>query len=410
MTIIREFRITNLAGRKGELHQVLDPKVNIFWGLNGTGKTTLLRILDAALSNKTRSLPALPFERAEVTFYSETHDMEFVRCFEHGQSAAVDDTTDEEWVLVTEFGLEDGPAMRTRQTSADPGWETSVSSTPNKAKAESAPSEPDPLVAAYKHSYLPISRMLEPLHHADAMQSSSADERFVRRVNQVWSRYSARSLAEVKDIQQLGLAEILAILFGGRSQAPLLDGAENTGKEQETEAMDAYRLVSDFLGAQRILLPLGRKDFTARYEDSDQHRHVVTRIRSIMKQIDQVLAPQQELQSVIDEMYIGNKHLVLGPARGSGVRRNIGVRVNDEAIPLDALSSGEKQLLQILLETLAVGESTIMIDEPELSLHPDWQKGLVRSMRRVNVDAQFLLATHSPELMVGVDDECVFEL
>jgi energy-coupling factor transporter ATP-binding protein EcfA2 len=410
VTIIREFRITNLAGRKGELHQVLHPKVNIFWGLNGTGKTTLLRILDAALSNKTRSLLALPFERAEVTFYSETHDMEFVRCFDNSQPTSVDDTTDEEWVLVSDFELEDGPTMRTRQTSTDPGWETGVSSTPAEAKSDSAPSEPDPLVAHYKHSYLPISRMLEPLHHGEAMQSSSADERFVRRVNQVWSRYSAKSLAEVRDIQQLGLAEILAILFGGRSQAPVLDGAESAGEEQETEAMDAYRLVSEFLQAQRIMLPLGRKDFTARYEDSDQHRHVVTRIRSIMKQIDQVLAPQQELQSVIDEMYIGNKHLVLGPARGAVGRRNIGVQINNESIPLYALSSGEKQLLQILLETLAVGESTIMIDEPELSLHPDWQKGLVGSMRRVNSDAQFLLATHSPELMVGVDDDCVFEL
>ena len=51
-----------------------------------------------------------------------------------------------------------------------------------------------------------------------------------------------------------------------------------------------------------------------------------------------------------------------------------------------------------------------MIDEPELSLHPDWQKGLVGSMRRVNPEAQFLLATHSPELMIDVDDDCVFEL
>jgi predicted ATPase len=410
VTIIREFRITNLAGRKGELHQVLDPKVNIFWGLNGTGKTTLLRILDAALSNKTHSLSALPFERAEVTFYSENHDMEFVRCFDHSQSMSVDDTTDEEWVVVSDFELEDGPAMRTRQTSADPGWETSVSSTPDEAQLGSASWDPDRLVAPYKHSYLPISRMLEPLHHGEAMHSSSADERFVRRVNQVWSRYSAKSLAEVRDIQQLGLAEILAILFGGSSQAPILETVEGASEDQKTEALDAYRLVSDFLRAQRILLPLGRKDFTARYEDSDQHRHVVTRIRSIMKQIDQVLAPQHELQSVIDEMYIGNKHLVLGPARSSNGRRNIGVRINDESIPLHALSSGEKQLLQILLETLAVGESTIMIDEPELSLHPDWQKGLVGSMRRVNVDAQFILATHSPELMVGVDDDCVFEL
>lgn len=401
MTIIREFRITNLAGRQGELHQVLNPKVNIFWGLNGTGKTTLLRILDAALSNKTHSLRALPFVRAEVVFYSEAHDVEFMRCYDQNHSVISNESPDEEWELLPGFELESGQAVRVKQGSADPGWETS---------ALQEITEDSILGASYKHSYLPISRMLEPLRHEDGMQSSSSDERFVRRVNQVWSRYSTKSLAEVRDIQQLGLAEILAILFGGRSQAPELDRTESASEEPETEPMDAYRLVSDFLRAQRIFLPLGRNDFMERYKESDQHRHVVTRIRSIMKQVDQVLAPQQELQSVIDEMYIGNKQLVFGHARGFGGRRNIGVRINDESIPLSALSSGEKQLLQILLETLAVEESTIMIDEPEISLHLDWQNGLVGSMRRVNADSQFILATHSPELMIGVDDECVFEL
>lgn len=403
MTMIREFRITNLAGRKGEVHQELHPKENIFWGLNGSGKTTLLRILDAALRNKTEPLRDLPFAKAEVQFYSERYDVDFVRTFDNSESAIVADSTEEEWAIAANFDIEDGPTFRIRPSEAvEPGWETKV--------LDANFREEHMLGNSFMHSYLPISRMLEPLRQEGTARSSSAEERFVRRVNQVWSRYSARSLAEVRDIQQLGLAEILAILFGGRSQSAIREDATVLSDEQDTEAADAYRLVADFLKAQRIILPLGQRDFTARYEDSDQHRHVVTRIRSIMKQVEQVLAPQRELQSVIDEMYIGNKHLVLGAGRGGPERRNIGVQIDDEAIPLHALSSGEKQLLQILLETLAVGNSTIMIDEPELSLHPDWQMGLVASMRRVNARGQFLLATHSPELMLGVADECVFEL
>lgn len=407
MTIIREFRIKNLAGRMGELHQVLHPEVNIFWGLNGTGKTTLLRILDAALGNKTAALASLPFDEAEVVFYSESHDTEFIRRFDQASTSIASETTDDEWGLTTDFSLEDGPAVRLNHASSDPGWETRVGKGAVTAEYLSSNFSRDPLTSSYRRSYLPISRMLE---RTEELPRYSPEEGFVRRVSQVWSRYSARSLAEVRDIQQLGLAEILAILFGGKSQTSGTYDGDYTGEEEETEASEAYQLVADFLEAQRLTLPLGQRDFTARYEESDQHRHVVTRIRSITKQVDLVLAPQHELQSVIDEMYIGNKQLVLGSVRSTSGRRNIGVRVNDESIPLEALSSGEKQLLQILLETLAIGVSTIMIDEPELSLHPDWQKGLVSSMRRVNRSAQFILATHSPELMVGVDDECVFEL
>jgi len=85
-------------------------------------------------------------------------------------------------------------------------------------------------------------------------------------------------------------------------------------------------------------------------------------------------------------------------------------QIDGTNIPLQSLSSGEKQLLRLMLETLAAGSSTVMIDEPELSMHVDWQQVLVAAMRRVNPECQMLLATHSPEVMAEVADENVFEL
>lgn len=400
MTIIREFKITNLAGRGGVLNLFLDPEVNLIWGLNGTGKTTLLRILDAALSNTTTSLSELPFDTAEVRFYSERLDMDVTRSFDRMRPSSQPTLPFDHRNVEADLYLDDEIAMQLGQREADPGWTTTYERETPLEKSMSG---------RYKHGYLPISRMLDPESSDRFGAKESPEESFVRRVNTVWSRYSSKSLAEIRDIQQRGLAEVLAILFGGTGQPESeIQGASLDDSEQETNADDAYEIVSDFLKAQRILLPLGRSDFEKRYETSSVHRHVVTRIRSIMKQVDQVLAPQHELQAVIGEMYIGNKHLVLH--RKGGLRDRVGVEIGDESIPISSLSSGEKQLLQMLLETLAVEKSTIMIDEPELSLHPDWQNGLVKSMRRVNPAAQFLLATHSPELMIGIADDCVFEL
>lgn len=65
-----------------------------------------------------------------------------------------------------------------------------------------------------------------------------------------------------------------------------------------------------------------------------------------------------------------------------------------------SLSSGEKQLLILLTETLLQQNSpTIFIaDEPELSLHIEWQRKIISSVRELNPNAQVIVATHSPEI------------
>lgn len=66
------------------------------------------------------------------------------------------------------------------------------------------------------------------------------------------------------------------------------------------------------------------------------------------------------------------------------------------------LSSGEKQLLVILL-TLLVQDNkpyVLFMDEPEVSLHIEWQHQLVSRMRELNPNAQIIIATHSPALIM----------
>jgi len=79
-------------------------------------------------------------------------------------------------------------------------------------------------------------------------------------------------------------------------------------------------------------------------------------------------------------------------------------------IGLHSLSSGEKQLILILLETFLTGENSILIDEPEISMHIDWQQQLINIMMQLNSSAQIILATHSPEIMADVDDDRIFRL
>lgn len=76
---------------------------------------------------------------------------------------------------------------------------------------------------------------------------------------------------------------------------------------------------------------------------------------------------------------------------------------NEDVMDLKALSSGEKQLLILLMETLLQKQkSTIyIIDEPELSLHVAWQRELVGSILKLNPNIQLIITTHSPEIVAN---------
>lgn len=68
----------------------------------------------------------------------------------------------------------------------------------------------------------------------------------------------------------------------------------------------------------------------------------------------------------------------------------------NEAILSDKLSAGEKQMLSFLCYCIFIENSIIFIDEPELSLHPDWQRTLVPTLMEISNGNQFFIATHSP--------------
>ena len=67
------------------------------------------------------------------------------------------------------------------------------------------------------------------------------------------------------------------------------------------------------------------------------------------------------------------------------------------------LSSGEKQMLAILLTVLVEDDQpyVLFMDEPEVSLHIEWQKRLIDLIMELNPNVQIILTTHSPAVIMN---------
>ena len=78
-----------------------------------------------------------------------------------------------------------------------------------------------------------------------------------------------------------------------------------------------------------------------------------------------------------------------------------------EKVTIDQLSDGEKQLYGrvISLMILDPHNSVILIDEPEIALHPSWQQQIMSVYSKIGKNNQFIVATHSPQIIASTNYE-----
>lgn len=94
--------------------------------------------------------------------------------------------------------------------------------------------------------------------------------------------------------------------------------------------------------------------------------------------------------------------------------KNMPIFVNSsgDEFDINELSSGEKQLFlrTLSIKMLEPENSIILIDEPELSLHPKWQQRIIDVYKKIGKNNQIIVATHSPHVLGSVSNENIFLL
>lgn len=391
MAHITEFKIEGLAGRTKPYSKKLNRDINVFFGLNGAGKTSLLRILNSAMSCDL-SVENLPFKRAEVKIYSRTYNSVFTHVYGKTPLETRPDQT------IEESSLPSSGELPLAWEQFQRGVVHAIAESPSNSW-QITPARQKGAARQWSHGWLPTSRLYfgNQINWRRAgeqdFSEQALDNLFQESLTNLWSRYSTNLLSEVRKAQETGLANILQAVLGPQSKI---------GQPKRLNATTARERVITFLKRQGGGGSL--EDFETRYASDPRIVAVAEHIDKVETDIEVATAPRAKLEALIQRMFSGQKKISF---------TDTAIKViadGDREIGLRSLSSGEKHALRIFAEALRVGSNTLLIDEPEISLHIDWQRELIKSIHTLSPEGQLILATHSPEIMAEIDDKYIHQL
>jgi predicted ATPase len=410
MSYVVDLSIGGLNGRKRPIEIDLDRHVNVIFGANGSGKTGVLKVIHSAMREDSNLIRRTSLKSAMVRIYTKDYDKKIsfqLINYEENELAAArkNNILDLPPELIAEIASARPPQSR---------WKlTGLSQDEDKRRA-----------GRWRHFFLPTTRLYQPdsfrqseLYLNTSLGTSGAtaamqmeesiDKNFANAVQTLWRTKYGNILTRVRSIQQKALQEIFL-------QFLEVDTTSNTSTQKKSKnqpqlvADRAFDRMSNFLkrqagGASRQALE-SKADFMQRFNTDARLRRIVDQIDVVEAQIEEEMRPIEKLSEVIRKLFSGKKAMSFdGPTISASTE-------DGTPLGLDLLSSGEKHLLRILLAALEADDNLLMIDEPELSLHIDWQRDLIATIRTLNPNCQLLLATHSPEIMADVHDRNIFKI
>ena len=393
--------------------------VNVIIGPNASGKTTLIDILYDSLSGNLPRLSRTYFSAVSVTLtpfrngttrvlrISRSERKFDVQLGEHEYSiplAPFFRFTDElDYIDERRFVLDRRNVMKRFQ----------------RAIRQLAPAV-----------WLPVSRRLPAAEDEDTQRKrrsnrplESVDE-CLSELTEELQKYRLSLNAELSELRfEFQRHALENILYDKQHDAELTDlgSFTRTSPEDEQSLLKAFRDVG--LADQSLDVRIrehfaAASDAYAKLESGKASFEevliipLINRTRSIIGFAQELEKKRGELFSSLDSYqeivnsFVNNKHIHVSDQGELIITPN-----RPEAQPIEwrHLSSGEKQILILLTQALLSKRNPVIFvaDEPELSLHVEWQEQLLSALTRLAGRCQFIVATHSPDIVSEFGDKVI---
>ncbi|WP_421846935.1 AAA family ATPase [Novosphingobium sp.] len=358
---IEKFEVTGFLGNDKVISLEFHPDLNILTGRNGAGKTSIMKLMWYIQSgNILEALREVEFQKAALTTNEYT-------CTVYRLSRAtckVEFKNSNETIEFEDIEDDDGNVYR---------------------NAEDAAAEI--LIPTGKSVFFPTFRRIEGGFTMNSLSNNLSV--FARRtakagpVEEALNDLSAKlSNGSHRFIAAISTVDIVNLL-----QKTYTDLSEESDQLRAAMSSEIIETITSFQQT-------GEGDDGDRNAD-DVLKSIRQRIENVEESRTQVMRPIGEVQRVVRKIF-RHKGIKFG-------RLSFGDAA--QAINSDLLSAGEKQMLSFLSYNGLNSECTIFIDEPELSLHVDWQRNLFLTLQRQQSSNQFIIATHSPFIYTKYPDK-----
>lgn len=182
---------------------------------------------------------------------------------------------------------------------------------------------------------------------------------------------------------------------------------KNTLSISNYKKIRKYNLISTFdvpSGADKgsvLDFQLEKLESEYAYYLSDLTKQITTRIQQNglvnMKDLEDINAHNNTFIGIINRAFANTNKTV------DTTQSKLQFKLGDDLLENNKrLSAGEKQFLIVMLTVLLQRkeESVLIMDEPEISMHLDWQRTLIENIKTLNPNCQIIIATHSPGVIM----------
>ncbi len=376
--------------------------VNIIIGRNGTGKTTFMNILYSVLSVDVNSLFDDEFKNVTITLVNGKNK----KTIKAQKTYSDNDTfqTIEYWISGKKYPVE---------TLANDNRRSTINL--RKMVFERSSEVRDILNSLVSLSSISVYRMrsgeyFEVFEKGGRRMISPVDYR-LSQLKSALTHYQLELTQSARDISDvLQKAVLSSLLYSGSKNNSIDIPRDFDKKKEQSKLVSAYKRlgvldaevnkkinyhISSIDKAISYLYKNGKEtdfDFAA-IDASTRTQRIVDLSLDAEEKTKEVFKPITTFIETLKEFipdksfYIDSGDFIVTNSQG-------------DEIKIEKLSSGEKQLLILLIETLLQRRKTFvyLTDEPELSLHIEWQRKVIPAIKSLNPSSQIIAATHSPEV------------